>query len=189
MEAWYALYTKPHSELRVARTLTVRGFTTFLPVLPPRPGERAAPLFPSYLFVRCDVAATGISVLEWIPGLCRLLSFEGRPAIIPDRAIALIRDELYRIEQEGGLPGHPFKPGDEVVVEGGPLAGLRGVFQGPVGPAERVHILLRFLGQANRAEVPVSMLRLASDDCDRSWRRRGTRGRGRRIRYANASSP
>jgi transcription antitermination factor NusG len=189
MEAWYALFTKPNSELRVAHTLTVRGFTTFLPLLPVRSGRRVVPLFPAYLFVRCDIAVTGMSALEWIPGLCRVLSFEGKPAIIPDRAIEMICGELSRIEAAGGLPGHPFKPGDEVIVEEGPLAGLRGVFHGPVGPAERVHILLHFLGQVNRAEVPVSILRLASEEYDRAWRRRGTRGRGRRIHYAGLQPP
>lgn len=184
MEAWYALYTKPHSELRVAHVLTARGFTAFLPLLAARPDARAVPLFPSYLFVRCDLATTGISALEWIPGLCRVLSFGDKPAVVPNQAIEMIRAELHRIEQEGGMARHPFRPGDEVIVEDGPLAGLRGVFQGPVGPAERVHILLRFLGQANRAEVPVSMLRPAGVEYDRTWRRRGTRGKGRRIHHA-----
>jgi len=189
MEAWYALYTKPNSELRVAHALTSRGFTAFLPLLPSRPPERLLPLFPAYLFVRCDLATTGISALEWIPGLCRVLSFEGKPAVVPDQAIQMIQDELRRIEEEGGLPSHPFKPGDEVVVDEGPLAGLRGVFQGPAGPAERVHILLRFLGQANRTQVPVSILRPASEEYDRTWRRRGTRGRGRRVHYAGSLPP
>jgi transcriptional antiterminator RfaH len=189
MEAWYALYTKPHSELRVARALIARGTSTFLPLLTASPGPRVAPLFPSYLFVRCDIAVTGISALEWVPGLCRVLSFEGKPATVPDRAIEMVRAELARIEQEGGLPDHPFKPGDEVIVDDGPLAGLCGVFQGPLGPAERVHILVHFLGQVNRAEVPVSMLRLASEECGQRWRRRGTRGRGRRIQYAGPASP
>jgi transcriptional antiterminator RfaH len=189
MEAWYALFTKPNSELRVAETLITRGFTAFLPLLNARPAERVVPLFPSYLFVHCDLAATGLSALEWIPGLCSVLSFDGKPAIIPNRAIDLIRTELRRIEEEGGLPRHPFKPGDEVIVEEGPLAGLCGVFQGPVGPAERVHILLRFLGQVNRTEVPVTMLRPARGDDDWTWRRRGTRGRRRRIHYAGPLPP
>jgi transcription antitermination factor NusG len=170
----------------VAHALTTRGFTAFLPLLTARPAERLVPLFPSYLFVHCDLAETGISALEWIPGLCHVLGFEGKPAVVPDKAIEMIRSELRRIEEEGGLPCHPFKPGDEVVVEEGPLAGLCGIFQGPVGPTERVHILLRFLGQANRTEVPVSMLRLASEECDRTWRRRGTRGGGRRVRCAGS---
>jgi transcriptional antiterminator RfaH len=183
MEAWYALYTKSHSELRVARALITRGFTVFLPLLTDRSPERVLPLFPSYLFVQCDLAVTGISVLEWVPGLCYVLGFENKPAVVPDQAIEMIRSELLRIEEEGGLPSHPFKPGDEVIVEEGPLAGLCGIFQGPVGPSERVHILLRFLGQANRTEVPVSMLRLASEESNRTWRRRGTRGAGRRVHY------
>jgi transcription antitermination factor NusG len=189
MEAWYALYTKPNAEHRVAHALTTRGLTAFLPLLVARPAERVVPLFPSYLFVQCDLAITGISGLEWVPGLCRVLSFDGKPAVVPDEAIEMIRAELRRIDEQGGLALHPFKPGDEVIVEEGPLAGLRGVFQGPVGPAERVHILLWFLGHANRTEVPVSMLRLASRDYDRTWRRRGTRGRGRRIHYAASLAP
>ena len=74
-------------------------------------------------------------------------------------------------------------PGDTVVIDSGPLAGLRGVFQGPLGPAERVHILVRFLGETNRAEVPVETLRKAGDEGFGPRRRRSTRGRGRRINY------
>jgi transcriptional antiterminator RfaH len=187
MEAWYALYTKPHSELRVAHALTTRGLASFVPLVTDCSTRRVLPFFPSYLFVRCDLSQTGISALEWIPGLCRVLSVEGKPAVVPDQAVAMIRDELLRIEEAGGLPPHSFKPGDEVLVEDGPLAGLRGVFQGPVGPTERVRILLHFLGQSNRAEVPMRMLRPAYAGDDRVWRRRGTRGRGRHIR--NAGSP
>jgi transcriptional antiterminator RfaH len=189
MEAWYALYTKPHSELGVECTLNARGFVTFLPLLPASPGKRVTPLFLSYLFVNCDLAVTGVSTLKWTPGLARVLTFEGKPAIVPDRAIEMIREGLARIEREGGLPSHPFKPGDEVIVDDGPLAGLSGIFQGPLGPGERVHILLHFLGQSNRAEVPVSMLRSASEAGEQRWPRRGTRGRRRRIQYASDASP
>jgi transcriptional antiterminator RfaH len=189
MEAWYALYTKPRSEAQVARTLAARGFSVFLPMLPARPGEHARPLFPAYLFVRCDLTSVGISALQWIPGLLRILSFNGRPAVVPERAIEFIHAGLREIEAAGGLPNHPFKPGDEVVVEEGPLAGLRGVFQGPIGPAERVHILLRFLGHANRTEMPAHMLRAAPDrPAGKPWHR-GTRGHGRQVHYGESSRP
>jgi len=183
MENWYTLYTKPNAEALVARTLNARGLTVFLPLLPSRPGERPRPLFPAYLFVRCDLSIVEIESLQWIPGLRRILSFGGRPAVVPDAAIALIEHGLAEIETAGGLPTHPYKPGDIVVIDQGPLAGLRGVFQGPVGPAERVRILVHFLGETNRAEVPVDALRRASDDEQQIHQRRGTRGRGRYIRY------
>ncbi|PKO22686.1 MAG: hypothetical protein CVU38_07990 [Chloroflexi bacterium HGW-Chloroflexi-1] len=92
---------------------------------------------------------------------------------------------LRKIEAQGGLPTHHFKPGDEVIIEEGPLAGLSGIFQGPLGPAERVRILVDFLGQASRIEVPVAALRAATEEESRR-RRRGTRGHGRRIRYRDA---
>jgi transcriptional antiterminator RfaH len=184
MEHWYTLYTKPNAEAQVARTLIARGLAAFLPLLPSRPGERLRPLFPAYLFVRCDLTAVGIDNLQWIPGLRRILSFGGRPAVVPDEAIALIERGLAEIEAAGGLPLHAFKPGDEVVIDQGPLAGLRGIFQGPAGPAARVRILVRFLGETNRAEVPVEALRHAGDEGFAQRRRRGTRGHGRPIRYA-----
>ena len=183
MEHWYTLYTKPNAEALVARTLMARGLTAFLPLLPSRPGERPRPLFPAFLFVRCDLAVVEIESLQWVPGLRRILSFGGRPAVVPDEAIALIERGLGEIQAAGGLRRHSYQPGDMVVIDQGPLAGLRGVFQGPVGPAERVHILVRFLGEMNRAEVPVDALRRASDDEFDVSRRRGTRGRGRYIHY------
>jgi len=70
------------------------------------------------------------------------------------------------------------------VIERGALSGMRGIFQGPAGPAERVQILIRFLGQANRAEVSVDDLVAAPDgDPEMFNRRRGTRGHGRRVHY------
>ncbi len=187
MEAWYAINTKPHAELRVDQALDVRGFQTYLPMLPPRRGGHPQPLFPAYLFVRCELETVGVANLQWIPGLRRIVQFGGRPAVVPDGAIDLIRAQLAQIEAQGGISQHPFKPGDEVVIDHGPLAGLRGVFQGPIGPAERVQILIRFLGQANRAEIPVDVLRSVSED-EKARPGRGTRGRGRRIRY-NGSQP
>lgn len=184
MEAWYALYTKPNAEAQVASMLTARGFRIFLPLLPARPDGRVRPLFPTYLFVYCDLAKIGIETLQWIPGLRRILGFGGRPAVVPEAAIVVMEEGLRELEAAGGLPRHRFRPGDAVVIDSGPLAGLRGIFQGPPGPAERVHILIRFLGETNRAEVPVEALRTADDE-DISPRRRGTRGSGRRIRYDN----
>jgi transcription antitermination factor NusG len=184
MKAWYAVHTKPNNEKRVAHILMMRGIHTFLPLLPETRGKAARALFPTYLFIECDLSLIDPARLNWIPGLRRMLTVEGHAAVVPDTAIALIREELDRIESAGGLPTHGFRPGDEVVIDQGPLAGLRGVFQGPLGPAERVHILLHFLGQTNRTEVPVEALRRAGEDGGAPTARRGTRGRGRHISYS-----
>jgi transcriptional antiterminator RfaH len=185
VEAWHVLYTKPNSEVKLHTALVARGFTAYLPLLPPRQDGYIEPLFPAYLFVRCDLETLGISALKWTPGLRRVVAFEGCPAVMPDEAIALIQAKMRQIEEHGGLPSHLFQPGDQVVIDKGPLAGLRGIFQGPTGPAERVQILIRFLGRANRADVPAGDLRPLSEfeDQQPNRRRRGTRGHGRRVRY------
>jgi transcriptional antiterminator RfaH len=180
MLAWYALHTKPLCEARVNRLLVARGFDVYLPLLPSRPGKRIQPLFPAYLFVYCDLEQVDVAKLQWVPGLQRIVSFGGRPAVVPGDAIDLMRSNLQQIEAQGGLPRHGFNPGDPVVIDQGPLSGLRGIFQGPLGPAERVHILIHFLGEVSRAEVPIGLLRAAPDELPR---RRGTRGHGRRIQY------
>jgi transcription antitermination factor NusG len=125
-----------------------------------------------------------VDELHFLPGLRRIVAFAGRPAVVSETAVALMTQELAEIEAAGGILKHQFKPGDTVVIDSGPLAGLRGVFQGPLGPAERVRILVRFLGETNRAEVPLETIRKASDD-DARRRRRGTRGRGRKINYGS----
>ena len=181
MDAWYTLYTKPHAEKKVEEALSARGFRTLLPLLPPRRDGRREPLFPAYLFIHCDLEVVGISALSWIPGLRRVLSFGGKPAVVPEQVIQMIQEELARIEDQGGLPPHNFKPGDPVVIDEGPMAGLRGVFQGPVKPSERVKILVDFLGYANRVEVAVESIQRAPEQTNRQ-KRRGTRGRGRRVR-------
>jgi transcriptional antiterminator RfaH len=184
MEAWYALYTKPNAEAQVARALEMRGFNFFLPLLPPRKSNaRPQPLFPSYLFVRCDLSEVTVDEFQFLPGLRRIVEFSGRPAVVAQDAIDFMARELDEIDAAGGLVKHQFRPGDTVVIDSGPLSGLRGVFQGPLGPAERVRILVRFLGETNRAEVPLEAIRKAGADDALPRRRRGTRGRGRRINH------
>jgi len=180
MEAWYALYTKPHQEHLVVDQLAQRGVEAFFPrfVERRRAGNRVQALFPGYLFVRADLEVVGQSLLRWTPGLRGVVSFAGVPARVPDEAVALVRKQLARLEAAGGFVKARFQPGERVRLKEGPLAGLEAVFEGPAGPTDRVRILIRFLGQANRAVVPEDSLEgtLAQD---RPPRR--TRGQGRRI--------
>ena len=182
MTSWYALYTKPRQEQLVAGQLHKLGLEVFLPQFQERrrgqpPKQRS--LFPCYLFVQADLEVTGLSVLRWTPGLRRVVAFGGEPARVPPEAIKLVRKRLAQLEAAGGFPQSQFRPGDTVRIKKGPLAGLEAVFEGPLGPAERVRILIRFLGEANRALVPVDSLEAVQP---RKHPPRRTRGRGRRIK-------
>ncbi len=189
---WYVLYTKPNAEYRVARELERKGVETFLPLVKtvnPRRGYNSAPLFPSYVFVRVDFAQLDMRLLRHTPGVRTLVQFDNRPAVVPDEAIAFIRERVEAINNVGGIPPHDFKPGDKVYISSGPLAGLEAIFEGPLGPAKRVWVLIQFLGQINRAQVPVELLKRIPTmpavlvGPERKVKRpRRTRGKGRRIR-------
>ena len=199
MEHWYALYTKPQSERRAARSLHDRGLEVFLPIVRQRYGRewREEPLFRCYLFLRADLQAVGTSAVQWTPGLRHIVAFGGRPALVPDQAVEQLRGMLQEIAGQGGLPAHGFRPGDVLRFRSGPLQGLLAIFQGPTTPAERVRVLIQFLGQANSAQVELADLERASpldraapldlasvmDRRDRTGRPpRRTRGRGRFIK-------
>ncbi|MGQ9714434.1 MAG: transcription termination/antitermination protein NusG [Anaerolineae bacterium] len=156
---WYVLFTEPHKEHLVQELLHRRGLETYLPLTRaarPRKGRRAyLPFFPRYLFVRADLGTVGRSALQWLPGVTYLVCFGGEPAVVPDAAVAFLRERLEAVREES-LGG--FRPGDRVRFRSGPLMGLEAVFQKGLSPAGRVRVLLDFLGRQRSCEVDVDCL-------------------------------
>ncbi len=191
MRCWYAVHTKPNAEYRAARLLREKGLEVFFPQVrswKPRRGYRTEPLFPGYLFVRADWEQVSITTVVWTPGVHRVVGFGGRPAVVPAEAIVYIRQQAERLDAEGGLRPHRFRPGERVRFVAGPFQGLEAVFEGYLHAPDRVRVLLDFLGRANRADVPVAHLEPASRPGapsqfpSRSRPPRRTRGRGRWIK-------
>jgi transcription antitermination factor NusG len=126
---WYAAYTSANHEKRVADQLRVRSVENFLPLYESmrqwkdRRVKLELPLFPGYVFVRL-LLGDRLRVLQ-IPGLARLVGFNGRPAALPDEEIEGLKKGLasgMRVEP------HPFLTvGRRVRVVKGPLAGLQGI--------------------------------------------------------------
>lgn len=181
---WYALYTRPHRELQVAHLLFTKGVEVFLPMVPTRHrrfGKVDRPFFPCYLFARFDLDVSGLSLVQWTPGLRRVVAFSDRPVVIPDEVITRLQERVQAVQAAGGLPSHQFQPGDRVLLVNGPLQGLEAVFQGPMRPSERVRVLVEFLGRLAEVEVPLeSVERVLAEARARPPRR--TRGQGRLIR-------
>jgi transcriptional antiterminator RfaH len=194
VEQWYTLHTKPNAEYQVATTLQQRGLQTYLPELETaKPNKEGVtkPFFPCYLFVKVDFQIVGFSSIQWTPGLRRVVAFDHLPVPLPDEVIQLIRRRLGEIEARGGLPLHPFEPGDPVRITAGPFRDMLAIFDRAAGARERVQVLLHILGQANRMQLAVTDLEKASGQVElpppMTKRPRRTRGRGRRIK--NASWP
>ena len=185
---WYVVHTKARQELLAAGLLEQHlAAAVLLPQVRQRSrGQmRAAPLFPGYLFVQMDLEQVEASVVNNTPGVIRLVAFGGQPKAVPAKAMAALQARLAELDAQGGLPQHPFKEGDRVRFTGGPLAGLEAVFVGPMRPAERVRVLLEFLGQEQEALTPVADLEMAGGPAQRPRR---TRGQGRPIRTATAAA-
>jgi len=186
MESWYTLYTKPNAERKVAGTLDERGIETFVPeIYEPKKSSRSGPtpFFPCYLFIYADLNQLASSQWQWTPGLRNIVTFDGAPIPVSDQVIDLIRQSLAEYNQKAAKPQSKFSPGDVVRIKNGPFADLVALFERQTTSAERVTVLLNFLGRLNRVRLDVKDLEKAPDGVAviQPERVRRTRGRGRRI--------
>jgi transcriptional antiterminator RfaH len=175
---WYVVYTKPQRELQVADLLEHRQhLTVYLPEVLQmfRNKVQLRPLFPRYLFVQLDAEQMELGKVNFTPGVVKIVSSEEKPLPLRNDVIEAIRQEVKRLNAGGGLPTELFSEGEIVRLRSGPLAGLEAVFVKHLPPRDRAVVLLRFLGQENQVEIDISELE--------PKRRRGTRGRGRKIQY------
>ncbi len=126
---WYAAHTASRHEKTVAQHLQQREVECFLPLYESvrrwNNGRHLVqlPLFPGYVFVRMEVR-NKLRVLQ-VPGLARLVSFQGAPAALPDAEIETLRSALAT-----GLLAQPHEylsAGTRVEVCRGPLQGMRGI--------------------------------------------------------------
>lgn len=126
---WYAAHTRANHEKRVAEQLGVRDVEHFLPLYTSvrrwkdRRMTLQLPLFPGYVFVR--LAPPDRLRLQQVPGVARLVGFNGNPTPLRDEEIAALRGGLERSLR---AEPHPFLTvGRRVRVKNGPLAGLEGI--------------------------------------------------------------
>ena len=126
---WYAAYTSANREKRVSDQLNMRRVEHFLPLYASmrrwkdRNVKLDMPLFPGYVFVRMALRDR-LQVLE-VPGVARLVGFNGKPAALPAAELETLRASLV----EGvKVQPHPYLTvGQRVSLRSGPLAGLRGI--------------------------------------------------------------
>lgn len=126
---WYAASTSANHEKRVAHQLEWRSVEHYLPMYESvrrwkdRRARLQLPLFPGYLFVRMTLRDR-LRVLA-VPGVARLVGFDGRPIAVPADDIEAIRACL---EGNREVQPHPYvRCGQRVRVLSGPLAGFSGV--------------------------------------------------------------
>jgi len=126
---WYALTTCARHEKSVAVQIEQRSFQCFLPLYrsvrrwKDRRKELRLALFPGYVFVRMGLQDK-LKVLQ-TPGVVRLVSFQGQPAMLPDGEIEALQ---VRLSGDIQVEPHPYlRAGRRVRVRCGAMQGLEGI--------------------------------------------------------------
>lgn len=181
---WYVIRTQPRAEYLAADELERDEVEIFFPRVKtphPRFGHEDMPLFPGYLFLRCDPEEEGWPTFRPRHRVLGWVGFEGVVPSIPDRAVGELRERLDGIGREGGL-WRRFRCGERVEVISNGIESVAQVVEEAKSPQGRVKVLLSFMGRLVSAQVPWESLRSWEEhpwEAHRAPRR--TRGRGRWI--------
>lgn len=160
---WYAVHTKLHKEHMVQYLLQSRGIETYLPLLRAtdkrrRAGRLEKPFFTCYLFARMDLARVPLSSVNWAPGVARVVSFGGQPAVVPDKVIHWLQERLASMDGRGFYRGLPLRPGDRLRVTKGPLRDMEAIFDQRLSSAERVRVFIEILGRLTACQIDLNCL-------------------------------
>jgi transcription antitermination factor NusG len=151
---WNAVYTRHQHEKAVAESLVGNGFEVFLPTYntlrqwSDRKKKLTLPLFPCYVFVHSNFERH-FQVLT-TPGVHFVVTFGGRPAMIPDFEIDAIRKA---VESKLRIEPHPFlRCGEWVRVRSGSLANVEGILVRKKG-SYRLILSTELLGKSIALEI------------------------------------
>ena len=152
---WYAIWTRSRHEQVVREQLERKKFEAFLPTITKwsrwkdRKKKIDWPLFPGYCFARFNPADV-LPVLK-CSGVVSIVSFEGKPAPIPDFEVDSIRLLVGSDLQYDPCP--LIREGMMVEVVHGPLKGVIGRLTRKDAQKARLVLSVDLIGQAVSVEV------------------------------------
>ena len=158
---WFILTTQPRSEFKAAHELGRDSFQVFFPkvkTVHPRAGHQEIPMFPGYVFLRCDPESDGWPSFRPAHRIANWVSFGGEVPWLTDEIVEDLKERSESINQEGGL-WYRYKAGERVQVASGSLEGIAEVIEAAKSPHASVQVLLKFMGGMVRAKIPWENLR------------------------------
>lgn len=159
--AWFCVRTQTKREHIAAEHLReLEGIEVFCPRLRYRKPTRRGtiwwlePLFPGYVLAKFSLSESERAV-TFCQGVRGLVRFGSEIPSISESFVESLRTEFKPDEVGGELltVAPTLRSGDEVEVANGPLAGMSGVVISIAPAAERVKILLEFLGQPQVIDI------------------------------------
>ncbi|SHG27502.1 Transcription antitermination factor NusG [Flavobacterium segetis] len=129
---WYVVYTKPKWEKKVAEQLLKSGIECYCPIITQvrqwtdRKKKVQVPLFNSYVFVQLQEAQRNLVFQS--SGVVRYLFWLGKPAIVKDEEISVIKKWLEGADGNDVLV-ESIKIGDTIQLESGPFSKQKAIVQ------------------------------------------------------------
>ncbi|MQP52081.1 UpxY family transcription antiterminator [Flavobacterium sp. LMO9] len=127
---WFALYTKPHNEIKVAEKLLSMGVEAYCPTIvvekqwSDRKKKIQQPLLNSYVFVKLNDKERALVFA--VPGVVRYLFWLGKPAIVKDSEILAIKEMLQESYKAIAVTG--VQPGSTITLQEGAFKGQSATF-------------------------------------------------------------
>lgn len=160
--AWYVVHSRPKCEHIAAGLMAgLEGVQTYCPRIRFQRSTRRGKvwfveaLFPSYFFARFNPTEM-LRAVKHSQSVIRVVGFGESLARVDDGVIEQIKAEMADADVcvvEVGI-----EVGDIVELTEGPMRGLKGIVNAKLSGADRVRVLLEFLGRENAVEVPASKL-------------------------------
>lgn len=158
---WYALYTNPRAEKKVAASLTLHGYENYLPLQvtlkqwSDRKKKVEEPLFKSYLFVKTELSREYYPILA-IPGVVKFVRIGPQIVPIRDEVIDAVKISLMHYS-EIELKPITLALNKEVEIIAGPLKGARGLVV-EQSNGQYFAINIEQLGTSMQVKVPAACL-------------------------------
>ena len=155
LSQWFAIWTRSRHEQVVREQLERKRVEAFLPTITKwsrwkdRKKKIDWPLFPGYCFARFDPGDT-LPILK-CTGVVNIVSFEGKPAPIPEYELESIRLLVASELQYDPCP--LIREGMMVEVVHGPLRGVIGRLMRKDAHRARLVLSVDLIGQAVSVEV------------------------------------
>ncbi|MDO6760226.1 UpxY family transcription antiterminator [Tamlana sp. 2_MG-2023] len=124
---WKVLYVKPRNEKKVATGLSKLGITAYCPTVTEirqwsdRKKKVEIPLLTSYVLVK--VKENEHDLVFQIPGVVRYLFWLGKPAIVKDSDIEVMKNWLSKENTQAQVEN--IQPGDRIKIKSGLFEGKK----------------------------------------------------------------
>lgn len=129
---WYVVYTKPKWEKKVAEKLAQAGIECYCPLITQikqwsdRKKKVEVPLFNSYVFVQLPDADR--NTVFAVPGVIRYLFWLGKPAIVRDEEINIIKKNL-NASNIADISVSSIQVGDRIKLDSGAFSNQDAIVQ------------------------------------------------------------